>query len=174
MGKFRSQIRDLVSVEDPRPSVQTKQDKKPRQKIHSRTGHKNQQFLSKSLAYKRPVISCVLIFPLHGAKTTDRQCPEGVLRFLPLSAPDSGTHTDGKLIDPYTAELCRQKVAQLMDCHQNAEYQNCRQDIDQLHAKCSLLTISRASRSASKISSSVGCSTTGRAAMAFRVKWKMS
>ena len=62
---------------------------------------------------------------------------------------------DGKFIDLYAQALGRQEVAQLMDKDQYAENQNCKQDIEYSHEKphrC-VRTLSRASRSACRISS---------------------
>ena len=88
-----------------------------------------------ALAGQGALIVRVVLLSLHGTEAADGQRPQGILGLPFFPAPDLRSHADGKFVDPDAAGLGRQKVAQLMDCNENAKDQDCRQDINDRHAK---------------------------------------
>ena len=66
----------------------------------------------------------VLLLPLHGAEAADGQQAQSIGGIAPWSFEQGGAHADGELVDPHAAGLGRQKVAQLVDGDEHAEYQD--------------------------------------------------
>ena len=106
------------------PGVKHQNDDKAREEVHQGAGGKDQELAPEALVIQGSGVVGVLLLPFHGAEAADGQQAQSICGIAPGLFEQGGAHADGELVDPHAAGLGRQKVAQLVDGDEHAEYQD--------------------------------------------------